>query len=588
LEEAVESFLRQDYGGPRELIIVNDLPDQVLAFEHPGILIVNAPRRFRSVGEKLNAGAALARFDLIAPWLDGDISLPHRLSLTSARIDRETGFYRGERGFSWRDGHIVRFEPLLQHAGCLITRELLADSGGFPFVSEGLVPTMELRFARHRLDSGVARAIDPGETYYIYRQHPSSLHATDAQALTATDRYRAVEQHVHEAIRRGEIPTGRIALSPRWSVDYRAQAGTMTASVVEATPAEPSPAVPFDGPGPPIILPGAPIPDREAQALRAVARSRSPHISVILPTLNERYLERTFRQFVATLPTGSEVIVVDNGTTDGSADFLGRRGLGEPTGSLRHPNERGDIDVTLIREPHPLGVAGSRNRGLEVARGEVVVWSDAHVDLPEHWWQPLLEVLARPEVGLVAPSFSNLGSSNDRRTHGQRIADWRLELCWTDGPTDEPGPVPSVGGGFMAMRRDLAKSVGGFDGGMQNWGAEDLELCIRLWLHGHEVWHDPRVVAAHFFRTSAPYPLLRENVVVNRLRTAMLHFNEVRLARVFHALANEPHFARAFAACTVDDTVRRREQLAASRLHDDDWYFNHPAFADIEMPLRRA
>src|SRR5205807_6800276 len=53
LEEAIESFLRQDWPGPKELIVLNDHPDQELVIDHPEIL-VNLPRRLRTLGEKRN------------------------------------------------------------------------------------------------------------------------------------------------------------------------------------------------------------------------------------------------------------------------------------------------------------------------------------------------------------------------------------------------------------------------------------------------------------------------------------------------------------------------------------------------------
>src|SRR5262245_8679210 len=46
VEEAIESFLRQDYRGQKELIVLNDLFGQELRFEHPEVQIVNVGKRF--------------------------------------------------------------------------------------------------------------------------------------------------------------------------------------------------------------------------------------------------------------------------------------------------------------------------------------------------------------------------------------------------------------------------------------------------------------------------------------------------------------------------------------------------------------
>src|SRR5437763_15411277 len=75
LEEAIHSFLRQDYAGPKEMIVLNDYADQILEFDHPEVQVSNLPKRFRTLGEKMNAAIALASPDPVrrsarrfAPW----------------------------------------------------------------------------------------------------------------------------------------------------------------------------------------------------------------------------------------------------------------------------------------------------------------------------------------------------------------------------------------------------------------------------------------------------------------------------------------------------------------------------------------
>ena len=87
VEEAVYSFLNQDYGGDKELLILNDFDRQAYAFNHPQVIVVNVPSRFHTVGEKRNAAAALCRHDLLAVWDDDDIFLPHRLSFSVSMYD---------------------------------------------------------------------------------------------------------------------------------------------------------------------------------------------------------------------------------------------------------------------------------------------------------------------------------------------------------------------------------------------------------------------------------------------------------------------------------------------------------------------
>jgi Glycosyl transferase family 2 len=76
LEEAIHSFLLQEYPGDKELIVLSDFDRQQLMFEHPEVHVLNLTRRFRTVGEKANAAVALAAHDLLFVWDDDDVYLP--------------------------------------------------------------------------------------------------------------------------------------------------------------------------------------------------------------------------------------------------------------------------------------------------------------------------------------------------------------------------------------------------------------------------------------------------------------------------------------------------------------------------------
>lgn len=274
-------------------------------------------------------------------------------------------------------------------------------------------------------------------------------------------------------------------------------------------------------------------------------------------------LQRTVEQFAATLPPDSEVIVVDNGSTDGCSDFL-----------LEKPIE----NVHLIRTAEQLGVAGARNRGLAQAQGEIVVFADAHLDLPERWWQPIACVLTQPKVGVVGPGIGVMGLPERPAACGQRIAESKLRTEWLPWKGVEPYPVPTLGGGFMAMRHDTLKCAGAFDAGMPQWGSEDLELCVRYWLLGYEVWVAPAVTVLHYFRKANPYKVGWGAVTHNLLRVALLHFSQARITRVFDALKSNPNFAPALAHAVESDVWQQRAAFAARRVRDDDWLFEK--FAD--------
>ncbi len=350
----------------------------------------------------------------------------------------------------------------------------------------------------------------------------------------------------------------------RRMIDTPAIAGVferLSAAVAEGpTRSSEKPADPDEIPFPPpfhVIPPPRALP---AERTEKLFRGDYPaRISVILPATNESVLlRRTVEQFEATLPAGSEILVIDNGSTDGCADFL-----------VEAPREA----VELIRTSEPLGVAAARNRGLARARGEIVVFADAHIDLPEAWWQPIADTLNRPEVGVVGPGIGAMGNPDHRAGCGQRIAEPTLRLEWLPRQGDEPYPVPALGGGFMAMRHDTLKRAGAFDEGMPQWGSEDVELCLRYWLLGYEAWVVPEVTVLHYFRKQRPYAAEFLLLTHNLLRVALLHFNAARMGRVLTALRNHARFGPALAMALESDVWEKRAGFAARRVRDDDWLF---------------
>lgn len=283
-------------------------------------------------------------------------------------------------------------------------------------------------------------------------------------------------------------------------------------------------------------------------------------ISVVIITLNEgEFLQHTIDSLRRGLPDSSEIIVVDDGSTDQSTDFL----------------TEGHRDVTLLRPAERLGVSRARNFGAARAIGDILVFSDAHVLVPERWLPPLLDQLACEEVGAVAPAVGTLRPAAVECTgYGQKWSDAGLGVEWLNAHGSRPYPVPLLCGCFLAMRREVFTNVGGFDDGMVVWGAEDSELSIRLWTSGYECRLVPELEIQHRFRASFPYQVNWEPILHNRLRLATLHFGPRRLLRVLERLKKYDDFAAASVRLLSGDLPDRRTQLQPLRRFDDDWFFS--------------
>ncbi|MEE9354945.1 MAG: DUF6065 family protein [Methylococcaceae bacterium] len=558
LEEAIASFLQQDYPGRKELIILNDFDLQTLEFEHSEVRIINIPQRFSSIGEKYNAAVAACAYDLIFVWHDDDIYLPHRLSFSIIHFDRKNQFFKADRAWFWNDGQLSGPEQNLFHGGSCWTRELFNQIKGYPpHLGNGYDVMFEQHCEKQALRSTDAYPVELEEIYTIYRwagtgAYHFSSYGQHAQA------YQEVAAHVRKQAEEGKIKQGQIKLNPHWKTDYclLVEDYMDDHDSQELDEEDDVETAPFPPPFHELPPPQPMATDTVTNLFRG---SHPRKISVVLPSANESVLlQRTVEQFQATLPPNSEIIVVDNGSTDGCADFL---------------VERKQQGVSLIQTTECLGVVGARNRGLAEAQGEIVIFSDAHMDLPKRWWQPIVAALNEPNVGVVAPGIGQMGKINEGVAWGQRIAEPSLRVEWFTSEPDKPGPVPTLGGGFMAMRHETLIQAGPFDPGMPQWGGEDTELCVRYWLLGYEVWLVPDVKVMHYFRKINPNPAKAGILTHNTLRLALLHFNRERIERVVCALKDRPEFGQALALTADSDVWEKRDALAARRVRDDDWFF---------------
>jgi GT2 family glycosyltransferase len=284
-------------------------------------------------------------------------------------------------------------------------------------------------------------------------------------------------------------------------------------------------------------------------------------ISVIIPAHNEGgNLADTVSAALENAGCDAvEVVVVDDGSTDGSPGLV----------ADRFP---GSHQVRILRE-EGLGVARARNRGAQAASGEILVFMDGHCYTPPGWLSGLAVPLAEPQVGLVGPAFASLLQGNGPRGFGAVWADASLEIQWLPQLAGQPYWVPLLPGGCHAIRREVFDRLGGYDEGMTRWGAEDHELCMRAWLLGYQVVFQPAVTIYHLFRTHHPYAVETAKIVHNRLRLALLHFRRERVLKVMAHYQNWSSFPEAVMALLESDVMVRREQLWQQRVRDDDWYF---------------
>lgn len=190
----------------------------------------------------------------------------------------------------------------------------------------------------------------------------------------------------------------------------------------------------------------------------------APRLGVVILAHNQlAYTKRCVRSVLAHTPLPLRVVVVDNASTDGTAEWVAA--VGAP--------------VELVRLDENRGVSGGRNAGIEALRGTVdhIAFLDNDVEVLAGWWEPFVEVLAAcPDVGIAG-----------ERGHLVTITDEGREI----GTLDAPGPVACdmVVGFCMVMRESALRQIGSFDEELGLFWHDDDDFCLRAIRLGWGVCH---------------------------------------------------------------------------------------------------
>lgn len=216
IEEAVESFLRQDHPH-KELIVCNDAPGQRLVCDAPGVRVFNRPDRFGSLSEKLRWMIGQARGDLFCRWDDDDISLPWRLSLSLEKLGDRLEWRPENYWYSPKGEHHEVGGAANTHAMAMWRREAMDKIGGYPDAFAGKSGGEDQRFngllAEYGISSAKGEVLPTNRMFYLYRWGASPRHLSGALDETNT-------ASAYERIGRDRIEPGEFELRPHWRVNY--------------------------------------------------------------------------------------------------------------------------------------------------------------------------------------------------------------------------------------------------------------------------------------------------------------------------------------------------------------------------------
>jgi glycosyltransferase involved in cell wall biosynthesis len=202
-----------------------------------------------------------------------------------------------------------------------------------------------------------------------------------------------------------------------------------------------------------------------------------PAVSVVVPARDaERSLARCLQAVARSAGGTAEVIVVDDGSRDRTAEIARQHG------------------ATVVRHDRPHGPAAARNAGAARARGDVILFLDADVVLAVDGIAHVLGTLGR-DAGLAAV----FGSYDDAPAVRTLVSEYRNLLHHFVHQTAREDS-DSFWAGCGAIRRPVFLALGGFDERYRRPSIEDIELGGRLARAGHRVRLHKGLRATHLKR----------------------------------------------------------------------------------------
>lgn len=247
--------------------------------------------------------------------------------------------------------------------------------------------------------------------------------------------------------------------------------------------------------------------------LQANVMPRTQAASVVIPNWNGRDLLEKYLPSVVQAMAGhpdNEVIVVDNGSEDGSAEFLRER---FPT-------------VRVLAFQENLGFGGGSNAGFRAAKNDIVVLLNSDMRVAKDFLQPLLDGFDAADVFAVSCQIFFSDPNKVREETGLTQAWWHRGGLRVRHRIDEnvTGPYPCFygGGGSCAFDRAKFLELGGFDEVLKPFYLEDTDLGLMAWKRGWKVlyqpkshvWHEHRGTIGKKFSQAYIQSVLKKNFAI--------------------------------------------------------------------------
>ncbi|MBL7078342.1 glycosyltransferase family 2 protein [Candidatus Shapirobacteria bacterium] len=228
-----------------------------------------------------------------------------------------------------------------------------------------------------------------------------------------------------------------------------------------------------------------------------------PKISIVIPVWNgKKLLEKNLPQVFKALPKGCEVIIIDDGSTDGSTEYLQKLQITNSkiqasskfqTSNIKHQasnNKHQTSNFKVIFNKKNKGFVYTANRGVREAGGELIVLLNTDVIPQKDFLTPALKHFEDEKVFAVSLA---------EQDYGWAKIWWRGGFIHIgDGGKSRGSHVCAwASGGTGVFRKKMWRELGGFDSLYSPYYWEDFDLGFRAWKKGWKIIWEPKAKVLH-------------------------------------------------------------------------------------------